>query len=78
MTTFEKVQHAVAAELGVELDEVKPECTLIFLGAESLDMAALLTELEDQFQILIPNDDLKHFRTIQDIVDYADSRSRVN
>jgi acyl carrier protein len=40
------------------------------LGADSLDIVQLLSDLEDMFDIKMPPEDLVNIQTVGDIVDY--------
>lgn len=56
---FQKIQETLAAALGVETDEVKPESSLVNdLGAESIDFIDIIFRLEKTFDIKIPSGDL--------------------
>lgn len=76
MTTLEKVKICVSGELCIPCDQVRPDSKLADLG-DSLEIAALLIELESALGIEIPEDDFSKLVTVQGIVDYADSRSYV-
>lgn len=72
MTTFEQVREVIANELCVTEREVEPQVSFVSLGASSLDMAALVIELEEALGIDIPDDDMNKIVTVQDVVNYAD------
>lgn len=74
MTTFERIREVVTSELCVTDDEVQPQVSFASLGANSLDMAALVLELEDALGIDIPDDDMGELLTIQDAVEYAERK----
>ncbi|MGM0443496.1 MAG: acyl carrier protein [Fibrobacterota bacterium] len=70
---LKKVQEVVADQLGIEESEVTPEKKFIDdLGADSLDLAELVMELEDKFDIEdgISEEDSEKFATVQDVLDY--------
>lgn len=49
------------------------------LGADTLDMVDIVIDLEDEFEIEIPDDDVtKKFFRIGHIVDYIEEKLRVN
>ena len=60
----------VAASLSVSKEEVKPASTLGDLGADSLDNAQTMMDIETEFEISIPETDMEKFTTVQSIVDY--------
>ena len=52
-----KVREKISEQLGVAADEVTPEASFIEdLGADSLDIVELVMELEEEFEITIPDD----------------------
>lgn len=56
---FSKIQETLAAALGVDRDQVKPEASLTRdLGAESIDFIDIIFRLEKTFDIKIPSGEL--------------------
>ncbi len=54
----EKVNEIIVKQMGVNKEQVKPETSFINdLGADSLDTVELVMELEDAFDINIPDED---------------------
>jgi acyl carrier protein len=75
MTTFEQVKSIVAEQLGVDEDAVKPEASFANdLGADSLDTVELVMALEEKFGVEIPDEDAEKIATVQNAVDYIDSK----
>jgi len=50
------------------------ETTFEDLGADSLDVMDLIMELEQEFDIEIPDEDAENIRTIEDTINYIQSR----
>ena len=73
MTIFERIKRVLVEEMGLETDDVLPSASFVQMGLDSLEMASLVLELEDEFKIEITDDDLKHIFTPQDVVKYVDS-----
>ncbi len=72
---FEQVKEIIADRLGVDPDEIKMESRLIEdLGADSLDNAELVMNLEEKFGIEIPDEDQAKIQTIEDIVNYIEEK----
>ena len=72
---LEKMQELIAEQLGVEASEVTPEKSLQDdLNADSLDLFELVTNLEDDFGIEIPSEDLESMKTVQNVIDYLKSK----
>ena len=70
----ERVRNIVAERLNVNPEEVTLETTFEDLGADSLDVMDLVMELEQEFDIEIPDKDAEKIRTIEDTINYIQSR----
>jgi acyl carrier protein len=74
--TLAKVQEIVASQLGVDVSEVKPEASFANdLGADSLDTVELVMALEEEFGVEIPDEDAEGIATVQNAVDYIDTKA---
>src|SRR5699024_6874208 len=70
-TMLEKMKEMIADQLGIDAEEVTPEKSLKEdLNADSLDLFELVTNLEDEYEIEIPAEDLESMVTVQDVLDY--------
>lgn len=70
---FEKLRAALAAQLGIAEEEIKPESRLVEdLMADSLDIVELIMDLEAEYGVQIPDDELPNIRTVGDIVQYIE------
>lgn len=66
---FEKVRDMLAEALNISAEKITMDSNVIEdLGADSLDMVELLSRLEDEEGITIPEDDLDGLTTVGDIV----------
>jgi acyl carrier protein len=75
-SVFERVQDIVADQLGVEKDKIKPETSFVNdLGADSLDTVELVMELEEEFDINIPDDAAEKIQTVGQAVEYIEANS---
>ena len=76
MATFERVKKVVVEQLDVSEDEVTPQAQFIEdLGADSLDVVELIMGLEEEFDVEIPDEEAEKIHTVQDAVNYIDSKS---
>ena len=67
----ERVIDIVAEQLGVSKDQVSPETSFVNdLGADSLDTVELVMELEEEFDIQIPDDQAEKIKTVGQAVEY--------
>jgi acyl carrier protein len=68
---FAKVQKIVAEQLGADESEVKPEAKFADdLGADSLDTVELVMALEEEFDIVIEDEEAEKIDTVQSAVDF--------
>lgn len=71
----ERVLATVAESLGIDRSEVTPESSLVSLGADSMDQAQLILDLEEACHVEILDDDFPKLVTVHDLMAYVDSRS---
>ena len=65
---LEKVQEMLAEALNLPMSKVVADAKIIEdLGADSLDVVELLSRLEDEFGIVIPDEDVETLVTVADI-----------
>ncbi len=70
----ERVIDIVAEQLGVDKDKVKPETSFVNdLGADSLDTVELVMELEEEFNINIPDDSAEKIETVGQAIEFIES-----
>lgn len=71
---FEKVKAILVEQLSVDEDIVTPDARISEdLGADSLDVMELLMTLEDEYGIVIPDEELATFEKVADIVNYIEN-----
>ncbi|HAP93537.1 MAG TPA: acyl carrier protein [Desulfotomaculum sp.] len=67
----EKVKAIIIEQLGVEEEEITMSSSFIEdLGADSLDIVELVMALEEEFEIVIPDEDAEKIRTVGQAVKY--------
>ena len=70
-----KVKKIVADHLGIEEAKVTDEASFIDdLGADSLDTVELVMAFEEKFGIEIPDDAAETIQTVQNAIDYIQSK----
>ena len=71
---FEKLQNIIAEVLNIEPDEITMDTTFVEdLGADSLDLFELVTNLEEEYNIEIPAEELENLTTVGKVIDYLKS-----
>ena len=70
---FEQVKEILARQLRVSPDRVTMDAQIKRdLGADSVDILQLLMRLEDDYGIVIPDQELAKFETVGDVVNFLD------
>ena len=70
-TTLERLKQLFVAKFDTNIEELNTTTTLEYLGLDSLDMVDFLFDIENEFEIKIPDQEFR-VRTIQEIVDAVD------
>ena len=65
---LEEIQEMLAEELNLPVSKVAADAKIVEdLGADSLDVVELLSRLEDEFGITIPDEDVENLVTVGDV-----------
>jgi acyl carrier protein len=64
-----KVAEVIAKTVHCKVEDVQPETRLEALGIDSLKTVSLIFELEEAFDIEIPNEAITSIVTVRDILD---------
>lgn len=67
-----KVAKIIVKVAHCDINDVKPESELLTLGVDSLKAITVLFELEEAFNIVIPNEVIPSIVTVNDILDKLD------
>ena len=69
----ERVIDIVAEQLGVSKDQITRDTSFVNdLGADSLDTVELVMELEEEFDINIPDDAAEKIQTVGQAIDHIE------
>ena len=69
------IKKIVVDHLGIDESKVVPEAKFIDdLGADSLDTVELVMAFEEKFGIEIPDDAAETIQTVQNAIDYIESK----
>lgn len=75
--TFENVRDIIVNTLSCDADQVTPETNLFEdLEADSLEAVELSMALEEAFGVGISDEDLPNIKTVNDILEYIQSKQQ--
>nr|WP_124351857.1 2-hexyl-5-propylresorcinol biosynthesis acyl carrier protein DarC [Pseudomonas chlororaphis] len=70
-TLEQRVKRVVASELAVDLAQIGNQDSFVGnLGADSLARVELVTALETEFELTIPDEQADSLQTVQQVIDY--------
>ena len=77
MSTFEEVKKIIVSKLGVNEALVTEGAAFVNdLGADSLDVVEFVMEVENHFNITIPDEDAAKLTTVGEAVKYIDAHAK--
>ena len=75
MDIFEKVRAFLAEEMDADPESITRDTNIMEdLGADSLDVVELITTLEDEFNIVIADDEARQLATVGEVVDFVEKK----
>ena len=67
---LEKIQAMLADALNLPVEKVTADAKIVDdLGADSLDVVELLSHLEDEYGVMIPDDEVEKLVTVSDVAE---------
>ena len=79
MSVEQKVIEIVCGQLAVAKDKVERKTSFVEdIGADSLDIVELVMELEEEFNIQIPDDQAEKIKTVGEAIDYIELKIKEN
>ncbi len=65
---LEKIQAMLAEALNLPIEKVTADAKIVDdLGADSLDVVELLSQLEDEYGVVIPDEEVESLITVADV-----------
>jgi acyl carrier protein len=64
-----RIIRIIATAKGLEADELTPSSSMEELGLDSLDAMSMIFDLENEFEIEIPDDAAERARTVGDLIE---------
>ena len=73
---LEKIKPMISEKIGIDEAQITADTRIIEdLGADSLDLVDMLTIIEDDFNIVIPDEAAMNMRTVGDVVNFMQKAS---
>ena len=73
---FEKLKEIIADQLDADAESITMESSITEdLHADSLDVVDLITTIEDEFDLSIPDEAVEEIKTVGDIVNYIEANA---
>lgn len=76
MDTIVTLRNAIKKELGRDLGDLTPATTFEELALDSLDVVQMIMAIEEAFEIEIADEDVDGIKTVGQLVDYIEEKSR--
>ncbi len=71
----QRIIELIAEQLDRDAAEISPEMSFADdLGADSLDLVELIMNVEEEFNIEVPDDEAEKIKFVKDAIDYVKSR----
>lgn len=69
MNDFDAVKQIISKTTGIDVEKIEPDNDLTELGLNKLDLAELMYELEEAFDIIIDDDNCE-LHTLNEIISH--------
>ena len=69
---LEKLKEIIKEHTGSDIDITEDTVLLTDLGMSSFDLVQLVCAVEDEFDIEIPDKEIKNFKTVGDVIGFIE------
>ena len=69
---LEKLKEIIKEHTGSDIDITEDTVLLTDLGMSSFDLVQLVCAVEDEFDIEIPDREIKNFKTVGDVIGFIE------
>lgn len=72
---FEKLKAMIANQTGIDESKITMQSDILKeLGLDSLDIVELIMAAEEEWDIIVEDEDVMSFKTIADVVKYVEEK----
>ena len=73
---FDKIREIIVEQLDVDEEKVTADASITEdLGADSLDVVDLVMNIEESFDLEIPDEEVENIKTVGDIVKFIEAKT---
>ena len=70
---YEKVREMLAEQLGISVDDINMDTHVLNdLSADSLDLVELMMALEEEYDIVITDENVRELYTVREITEFIE------
>lgn len=71
---LDKIKNILSSQFGIDEDQISESTDVVNdLGADSLDVMEMMMSVEDEFGIMIEDEEIAEMKTVGDVVNYIES-----
>ncbi len=71
---LDKIKSILSAQFGIDEDQITENTDVVNdLGADSLDVVEMMMSVEDEFGLMIEDEEIAEMRTVGDVVNYIEN-----
>ncbi len=75
MALVDKIKELISKQLNKPVEDITEDCEFVKdLGADSLDVVEMLMNLEEEFDITVPEEEAVNIKTVGDIVKIIEAK----
>ncbi|MCI8732931.1 MAG: acyl carrier protein [Clostridia bacterium] len=74
---LQRVRELISEQMSIDIDSIKADSNILTdLNADSLDIVEMLMLVEEEWGIIVDDDDMRGFSTVQSVVDYIEKNKK--
>lgn len=75
LSTEQHIKEVIAEKLGIPITKITPQKNLVEdFSTDSLDQVELIMAFEDEFDIIIPDEDAEKLKTVNNVIQYIEEK----